>query len=149
MSVEPFARQISHQDYVKQASLFRIPKKDRELARLDEERTRKRTPFRPLNRKHSRESDGAEGGPPSQVAVPREFDGGQFLKRNIMQRASFGHDLGVTPVAPSSRKYARIPTSQSVTTGQDSVLGRSFRVGWGPSGAIVHPGRICGPFSDT
>lgn len=26
-------------------------------------------------------------------------------------------------------------------------MGRSFRVGWGPGGTIVHLGSICGPLS--
>lgn len=25
------------------------------------------------------------------------------------------------------------------------ALGRSFRVGWGPSGVLVHLGQLCGP----
>lgn len=27
------------------------------------------------------------------------------------------------------------------------ALGRSFRVGWGPSGKLVHLGELCGPFN--
>jgi nuclear pore complex protein Nup98-Nup96 len=71
-----------------------------------------------------------------------------------MQRASFGHDLGDAPYAPSSRKYARIPTHQSITKGHDGALadaglamGRSFRVGWGSAGSLAHLRRICQPSS--
>ncbi|KAG9123969.1 DNA-directed DNA polymerase gamma mip1 [Ceratobasidium sp. 392] len=49
------------------------------------------------------------------------------------------------------RKYERVETDKSVTksfTGayMDAglALGRSFRVGWGPDGQLVHLGKICG-----
>lgn len=59
------------------------------------------------------------------------------------------------PYRPS-RKYARVDTSDSSVKGTEGAmvdaglsLGRSFRVGWGPGGTLVHSGRLCGPKSLT
>jgi nuclear pore complex protein Nup98-Nup96 len=136
--------------HLMQASLFHQPEAERVFRDLDVEAPRRR-PFRHLNRKHSRDSDGNDIPGSSQVCPYRHHDPENSAKTDI-QRASFAHDLGPTPFAPSSRKYARIPNSASITTGQDGILadaglalGRSFRVGWGPSRITAHLGRICGP----
>jgi nuclear pore complex protein Nup98-Nup96 len=57
------------------------------------------------------------------------------------------------PFKPT-RKYARVESAASAVGGNEGVvvdaglaLGRSFRVGWGPGGIIVHLGELCGPFS--
>ncbi|KAF8609715.1 hypothetical protein BDV93DRAFT_465151 [Ceratobasidium sp. AG-I] len=49
------------------------------------------------------------------------------------------------------RKYERVENSKSVTRSYAGAymdaglaLGRSFRVGWGPDGQLVHLGKICG-----
>ena len=69
------------------------------------------------------------------------------------QRASFAHDIEPEPFRPS-RKYARVESSASVFVGLENAsvdqglyLGRSFRVGWGPGGKLVHLGDLCGPYS--
>ena len=55
-----------------------------------------------------------------------------------------------------SRKYARVEVTSSVAEGSEGAffdaglsLGRSFRVGWGPGGHLVHLGSICGPNSTS
>ena len=59
-----------------------------------------------------------------------------------------------TTVLRPTRKYARIEITSSVANGNEGsyvdaglAFGRSFRVGWGPGGKLVHPGAICGPFA--
>ncbi|KAJ2988961.1 hypothetical protein NUW54_g8940 [Trametes sanguinea] len=49
-------------------------------------------------------------------------------------------------------KYARVDSSASAFAGREGAyidaglaLGRSFRVGWGPGGTLVHLGELCGP----
>ena len=71
----------------------------------------------------------------------------------MRQRASFAHDIEPVAIRPS-RKYARVESSASIVYGvEDAVVdaglsfGRSFRVGWGPSGNLVHLGQLCGPSS--
>lgn len=88
-----------------------------------------------LSRKHSRDSDG-EG-----------------LRHDSQQRASFAHDIEPVPYRPS-RKYARVDQSDSAVNGNDGAVvdaglafGRSFRVGWGPGGTLVHLGALCSPLS--
>ncbi|KAL8279354.1 hypothetical protein RQP46_008166 [Phenoliferia psychrophenolica] len=51
----------------------------------------------------------------------------------------------------SFRKYSRVELPKSITAGKEGsfvdsglMLGRSFRVGWGPSGQIVHFGSLYG-----
>ncbi len=69
------------------------------------------------------------------------------------QRASFAHDIEPQPYRPS-RKYARVDSSASAFVGREGAyvdaglaLGRSFRVGWGPGGLLLHLGELCGPTS--
>lgn len=69
------------------------------------------------------------------------------------QRASFAHDIEPPTYRPS-RKYARVEISASAVAGCEDGLvdaglafGRSFRVGWGPGGTLVHLGRLCAPSS--
>jgi hypothetical protein len=56
------------------------------------------------------------------------------------------------PIFDGKYTEAIIPLTKSVVTGQEGshadaglALGRSFRVGWGPGGTIVHLGTLCGP----
>ncbi|KAF7289507.1 SNF2 family helicase [Mycena chlorophos] len=114
--------------HVMQASLFRVPE---ETAAMRAQ-TSLQVPL-PLNRKHSRDSDG-EG-----------------LRFEPGQRASFAHDVDPPAFRPT-RKYARVEKAESaVVDGEAAVVdaglafGRSFRVGWGTGGVLVHPGAICGP----
>ena len=69
------------------------------------------------------------------------------------QRASFAHDMEPVSYRPS-RKYARVDQSDSAVNGSEGVVvdaglafGRSFRVGWGPGGTLVHLGALCSPSS--
>ena len=71
----------------------------------------------------------------------------------ILQRASFAHDIEPSPYRPW-RKYARVESSALTITGCEGALidaglsmGRSFRVGWGPGGTLVHLGKLCSPFT--
>lgn len=55
-----------------------------------------------------------------------------------------------------SRKYARVVIASSIAYENEGAfvdaglaMGRSFRVGWGPAGQLVHLGSICGPTSTT
>lgn len=57
------------------------------------------------------------------------------------------------PYRPT-RKYARVDQSDSAVNGNEASLvdaglafGRSFRVGWGPGGTLVHLGTLCSPSS--
>ncbi|KAH9933052.1 nuclear protein 96-domain-containing protein [Fomitopsis serialis] len=69
------------------------------------------------------------------------------------QRASFAQDLEPAPYRPT-RKYARVEGSASAVIGTEGAFvdaglafGRSFRVGWGPGGTLIHLGALCGPQS--
>jgi nuclear pore complex protein Nup98-Nup96 len=69
------------------------------------------------------------------------------------QRSSFAQNIETIPYRPT-RKYARVESSASAVDGNERAmvdaglaLGRSFRVGWGPSGTLVHLGELCGPFT--
>ncbi|KAF7294383.1 SNF2 family helicase [Mycena kentingensis (nom. inval.)] len=121
--------------HVMQTSFFRVAE---EAAAMQADRAivddgRLRVPLSTLNRKHSRDSDG---------------DG---LRFEPAQRVSFAQDID-PPVFRPTRKYARVESSGSAVVGGESALvdaglafGRSFRVGWGPQGVLVHPGAICAP----
>ena len=76
-----------------------------------------------------------------------------WLLTSVWQRASFAHDLEPAPYRPT-RKYARVESSASSVTGTEGAFvdaglafGRSFRVGWGPGGTLVHLGALCSPRS--
>ncbi|KAG6828595.1 hypothetical protein H0H92_007336 [Tricholoma furcatifolium] len=128
--------------HVMQTSLFRVPEEAAALKALNQQpqvssRPNLRVPLQSLNRKHSRESDG---------------DG---VRTHPRERPSFAHDIE-PPVYRPSRKYARVDTSESAVQGSEGAyfdaglaFGRSFRVGWGPGGALVHLGSLCGPSSTT
>ncbi|CAD6883917.1 unnamed protein product [Tilletia laevis] len=52
---------------------------------------------------------------------------------------------------PRARKFTRTDLAQSISHGQESIradaglcMGRSFRVGWGPGGLLVHNGVLAG-----
>jgi hypothetical protein len=86
----------------------------------------------------------------------------QSLTHNFLsdfQRPSFAisragpevKDLQIVP----ARKFVKI-AKDSVARGKENIyrdaglaFGRSFRVGWGPGGALVHLGQICGPQDDV
>lgn len=60
------------------------------------------------------------------------------------------------PAYRPSRKYARVDGAASQVAGSEGcytdaglAFGRSFRVGWGPEGSIVHLGQLCGPSTTT
>ncbi|KAI0642596.1 nuclear protein 96-domain-containing protein [Trametes meyenii] len=138
-TIIPWARQIGvdpQKMHVMQTSLFRMPEEEKALRALNQPQPRKRLLLTSnLSRKHSRDSEG-EG-----------------LRADSRQRASFAHDIEPEPYRPS-RKYARVDTSASAFAGREGAyidaglaLGRSFRVGWGPGGTLVHLGDLCGPNS--
>ncbi|KAI8976665.1 nuclear protein 96-domain-containing protein [Trametes punicea] len=136
-TIIPWAREIGvdpQKMHVMQTSLFRMPEEEKALKALNEPQARRRLLLPSnLSRKHSRDSDG-EG-----------------LRADSRQRASFAHDIEPEPYRPS-RKYARVESSASAFVGNEHAyidaglaLGRSFRVGWGPGGTLVHLGDLCGP----
>ncbi|KAJ8472744.1 hypothetical protein ONZ45_g16544 [Pleurotus djamor] len=141
-SMIPWAQQVgvdAQKMLVMQTSLFRMPEEAAALQALD-------NPSQPsrhlnlrvspqLNRKHSRDSEG---------------DGFRVDSR---ERASFADDIDVIPHRPS-RKYTRVDVPKPVASGAEGAfldaglaLGRSWRVGWGPGGALVHLGKLCAPSS--
>jgi hypothetical protein len=69
------------------------------------------------------------------------------------QEPTFGHErLYETPYTGTKYAEAVVLASKSVVQNQEGsavdaglALGRSFRVGWGPSGQLVHLGNLCGP----
>ncbi|KAJ7460571.1 nuclear protein 96-domain-containing protein [Mycena latifolia] len=132
----PWAQHIgvdAQKMHVMQTSLFRVPEETAAIRAAEKPaRVYLQVP-QPLNRKHSRDSDG---------------DGLRFESK---ERASFAHDIELPAYRPS-RKYARVESSESAVTGNEAALvdaglafGRSFRVGWGPGGTLVHPGTLCAP----
>ncbi|OBZ67690.1 Nuclear pore complex protein Nup98-Nup96, partial [Grifola frondosa] len=134
-TIIPWAREIgveAQKMHVMQTSMFRMPEEDAVLRTLNEPQSRGKDAL--LHRKHSRDSEG---------------DG---ARGESLQRTSFADDIERVSHRPS-RKYARVVTSASAVNGNENAfvdaglaLGRSFRVGWGPGGTIVHLGDLCGPF---
>ena len=75
------------------------------------------------------------------------------------QRPSFA----VSRAGPEVQDLQNVPTRKFVKIAKDSIaqgkesiyrdaglaFGRSFRVGWGPGGVLVHLGEICGPRDDV
>ncbi|KAG1753592.1 nuclear protein 96-domain-containing protein [Suillus paluster] len=138
IAVIPWARQVgvdAQKMHVMQTSLFRIPEEAVAIKAMNRA-TRPHFKLPPtVRRKHSRDSIG---------------DG---LRVDSQERASFAHDIEPPAYRPS-RKYARVETSASAVAGYEDGLvdaglafGRSFRVGWGPGGTLVHLGRLCAPSS--
>ena len=77
----------------------------------------------------------------------------RFTETSFLKRASFAYNVK-PPVFRPTRKYARVEIKSSIVNGHEGTysdaglsMGRSFRVGWGPGGQLVHPGSICSPFS--
>ncbi|KAL4262874.1 Nuclear pore complex protein NUP96 C-terminal domain-containing protein [Pleurotus pulmonarius] len=141
-SLIPWAQQVgvdAQKMLVMQTSLFRMPEEAAALKEI-EKPTRHwglRVSPQGLNRKHSRDSEG---------------DG---LRVESRERASFADDIDPVPHRPS-RKYARVDITSSVSAGAEGAvidaglaLGRSWRVGWGPGGTLVHLGKLCGPTSSS
>ncbi|EIW55247.1 uncharacterized protein TRAVEDRAFT_130647 [Trametes versicolor FP-101664 SS1] len=140
-TIIPWAREIGvdpQKMHVMQTSLFRMPEEERALKALNQPQSRKRLLLpSTLSRKHSRDSEG-EG-----------------YRADSRQRASFAHDIEPEPYHPS-RKYSRVESSASAFSGYEHAyidaglsFGRSFRVGWGPGGTLVHLGELCGPASSS
>ena len=69
---------------------------------------------------------------------------------SLTQRPSF--EIDDTPLSRPSDKYTRIasaaslvkPAAEGIVADAGLMMGRSFRVGWGPDGTLVHMGKICG-----
>lgn len=73
-------------------------------------------------------------------------------------QAAKPNETHAQPPQAFNYKYAQavIPAVQSITAGLESAhvdaglaLGRSFRVGWGLGGKLVHLGKLCGPKEKT
>lgn len=163
-SIIPWAQRIGidpQKMHVMHASLFPGQEPAETQKQLNAEKTdRARWTPNGLHRKHSRDSEG-EG---VRAVATREvcrpfilFFPGRMNwpshTRVPFQRASFAHDVEPVTFRPS-RKYARVECSASIVNGvEDAVVdaglafGRSFRVGWGPSGTLVHLGQLCSPSS--
>ncbi|KAF9446476.1 hypothetical protein P691DRAFT_733167 [Macrolepiota fuliginosa MF-IS2] len=144
-TIIPWAQQLgvdAQKMHVMQTSFFRMPEEAAALKALHEtgpKTSRKRldlpSPPKGFTRKHGRESD-ADG-----------------VRLDSRERRSFAHDVG-SPMYKPSRKYARVDKTSSIVNGNEGsfidaglALGRSFRVGWGPGGILVHLGSICSPNS--
>lgn len=83
----------------------------------------------------------------SQLKHPRSPDV-TFELKEFPQRPSFAQPR----VQPPSRKYIRVASASSVSKSHEGAFvdaglsfGRSFRVGWGPGGRLVHLGGIGRP----
>ncbi|CAL1699287.1 unnamed protein product [Somion occarium] len=93
---------------------------------------------------------------PEEAAAFKERFRGRWSSRRVATgRASFAANVEPQPFKPT-RKYARVDSSASAVRGNESLLvdaglamGRSFRVGWGPGGKIVHVGALCGVSSKS
>ncbi|KAF8155941.1 nuclear protein 96-domain-containing protein [Crassisporium funariophilum] len=143
-TIIPWAKHVgvdAQKMHVMQTSLFRMPEEAAALKALNEPQRAQRLDVnaksQTVNRKHSRDSDG---------------DGLRFDSR---ERASFAHDVD-PPIFRPSRKYARVAATSSIANGHEGAyfdaglsMGRSFRVGWGPGGQLVHLGSICSPMSTS
>ncbi|KAF5330033.1 hypothetical protein D9611_010458 [Ephemerocybe angulata] len=146
-NIIPWARHVgvdAQKMHVMQTSLFRMPEEAAALKALNNQ-----PPSRPktvsalnpptrLSRKHSRDSDG---------------DG--LRSDGSRDRASFAQDIEPAVLRPT-RKYARVEISSSIANGLEGAyvdaglaFGRSFRVGWGPGGMLVHSGSICTPYASS
>ncbi|KAG1762967.1 nuclear protein 96-domain-containing protein [Suillus occidentalis] len=138
VSVIPWARQVgvdAQKMHVMQTSLFRIPEEAVAIKAMNRTTRSKFKLPSTVRRKHSRDSIG---------------DG---LWVDSQKRTLFAHDIEPPTYRPS-RKYARVEISASAVAGCEDGLvdaglafGRSFRVGWGPGGTLVHLGRLCAPSS--
>jgi nuclear pore complex protein Nup98-Nup96 len=149
----PWAQQVgvdAQRMHVMQASLFRVPEEAAAMKTANQ-------PIRPplvlsqtLNRKHSRGPEGDVLHTDSQkVGVLFSRMRSLLFDCRSYQRASFAHPVFYKP----TRKYARVDSASSTVEGNEGAIvdaglafGRSFGVGWGPSGKIVHLGELCGPF---
>ncbi|KAK0458108.1 nuclear protein 96-domain-containing protein [Desarmillaria tabescens] len=122
--------------HVMQTSFFRMPEEAENIRAMMQDVPQPTLRVQnTLNRKHSRDSDG---------------DGLRFESR---ERTSFAHNIEPPAYRPS-RKYARVESSVSVFGGHEDAsvdaglaFGRSFRVGWGPGGTLVHLGSLTAPAS--
>ncbi|KAK7033646.1 hypothetical protein VNI00_012646 [Paramarasmius palmivorus] len=137
----PRARNIgvdAQRMHVMQTSLFRLPEEAAALKALNQpSRKPIRVASQQLSRKHSRDSEG------------------DSLRIDSRERKSFAHDAA-PPVHRPSRKYTRVAVASSSSIANDAenglidaglAFGRSFRVGWGPGGTLVHLGTLCSPWS--
>ncbi|KAG7091970.1 hypothetical protein E1B28_008359 [Marasmius oreades] len=132
--------------HVMQTSLFRLPEEAAALKALSQPQAsralslRSPTKKQQLSRKHSRDSEG------------------DTFRLDARERASFAHDVDVPPLQRPSRKYTRVAVDSSSSIAADAedglvdaglAFGRSFRVGWGPGGSLVHLGSLCNPWSSV
>ncbi|KAL0069564.1 hypothetical protein AAF712_003222 [Marasmius tenuissimus] len=131
--------------HVMQTSLFRQPEEAAALKALSKAAPQSKnlripmaTKRQQLSRKHSRDSEG------------------DTLRIDSRERASFNHDDNAPPLQRPSRKYTRVAIDSSSSIAADAedglvdgglAFGRSFRVGWGPGGHLVHLGALCNPWS--
>ncbi|KAF9567185.1 hypothetical protein CPC08DRAFT_627248 [Agrocybe pediades] len=144
-SIIPWAQHVGVDPqtmHVMQASLFRVPEEAAALKAMRDEQPSSNIRLgvnsrHQLSRKHSRDSDG---------------DG---LRLDSRERGSFEQDIEA-PVFRPTRKYARVSIASSIANGNEGsyvdaglAMGRSFRVGWGPGGQLVHLGSICSPNSSS
>ena len=155
-SIIPWAQRIGvdpQKMHVMQASLFRAPETAETMKQLNAEKPeRARLTPNGLHRKHSRDSEGEGLRSVAQEVCPLDW-AQNWHSRDMCQRTSFAHDIEPVAFRPSC-KYARVESSASIVNGAEDAMvdaglsfGRSFRVGWGPSGNLVHLGQLCGPSS--
>ncbi|KXN87770.1 Nuclear pore complex protein Nup98-Nup96 [Leucoagaricus sp. SymC.cos] len=143
-TIIPWAQRVgvdAQKMHVMQTSFFRMPEEAAVLKALHQDTgaktSRKRldtlSPPKALPRKHGREPDA------------------EAFRSDSRERRSFAHEPG-SPALKPSRKYARVDKTSSIANDNEGsfvdaglALGRSFRVGWGPGGTLVHLGSICSP----
>ncbi|KAF9256599.1 hypothetical protein L218DRAFT_189569 [Marasmius fiardii PR-910] len=130
--------------HVMQTSLFRLPEEAAALKALSQPQAsralgiRSPTKKQHLSRKHSRDSEG------------------DTLRFDARERPSFAHDVDAPPLQRPSRKYTRVAIDSASSIAADAedglvdaglAFGRSFRVGWGPGGSLVHLGKLGNPWN--
>lgn len=157
-TIIPWAQQVgvdAQKMHVMQTALFRMPEEAAALKALGEPA---KTPGLVLdkfvNRKHSRDSDG-DGLRVDSREVCCHLSDSLSTLISFSKRASFGQ--GVEPrMFKPTRKYARVGITSSIANDNEGAyvdaglaMGRSFRVGWGPGGQLVHLGAICSPSTTT
>ncbi|PWN25812.1 hypothetical protein BDZ90DRAFT_275689 [Jaminaea rosea] len=86
-------------------------------------------------------------------AQSKDYSESRDTARRLEEEAKIPH---LTTVQSVTRKLTRVDLHHSVAFGNDTVpppldagfaLGRSFRVGWGPGGMLVHAGTVQGVLS--
>lgn len=107
----------------------------------------------------------ALGKHPREMSIMEEdgVHGGALQRRQAsVERPSFavarpvvGSQDQQMALEPPARKFVKI-AKESLVEGKESLyrdaglaFGRSFRVGWGPGGMLVHLGELCAPYDET